>query len=59
MTALKWFGLILFFIFCICCICLYQPSGDSAFNDYVECRCLRMSVAHYCKKCGHKIGVKH
>lgn len=58
-TVIIWLSLILFFIFCLCCICCYSPSGNGPLSDYIECKCLRRTVVHTCKKCNHKIGVKH
>lgn len=48
-TGCKWTALIMFFCYCICCICLYTPFvRGGAIADYLECKCLHRSIVHKC-----------
>lgn len=52
-TGCKWTALIMFFCYCICCICLYTPFvRGGAIADYLECKCLHRSIVH---KCGNNL----
>ena len=59
-TVCKWYCLILFFCICIPCICLYIPiTRGGAISDYLECKCLHLSVVHHCGACNEPLQTFH